>query len=134
MNGVFFTRMLRVASALDAMGFEFAKPGIQGARESMADDPSFTFFFNPCRADGLSAFDVFKAMKAGDDIPQGENPIEDDDLKARMAISHRRILDRMTECKETGDNIMVKVSTDKGTAYIPQNASEDHRKKFSKYL
>ena len=126
--------MLRLASLLDAMGFDYSGAGIRGVRESVKTPAQFTFIFSAYRADGLSAFDVFKAAKNGEEIPQGETPMGDDALQARIDDAHRKLLDVMRQCDESGNHVFVKITSDRGTAFIPQNASKEERNKYAELL
>jgi len=134
MTNVFCTRMLRLASLLDAMGFEYSGAGVRGVRTSMGEPAQFTFIFSAYRHDGLSAFDVLKAVKANEEIPQGKIPMDDDLLQSLIGEAHNKLLDVMRSCEESGKHVFVKVETDKGTAFIPQNATPEDRAKYAKLL
>ena len=126
--------MLRLASLLDAMGFEYSGAGIRGVRESVKMPAQFTFIFSACRADGLSAFDVLRAAKNGEEIPQGSTPIDDDILQSRIDDAHRNLIAAMQQCQASGNHIFIKITSDRGTAFIPQNASKEERNKYAELL
>jgi superfamily I DNA and/or RNA helicase len=134
MNKIFHTRSLRLASLLDAMGFEYAKPYIHGVRPSIKERATFTFYFKECRADGLSAFEVLQAVKNDLDIPDKGNPIDEETLAVNMREVNDRLIKLMRELEESGDNIKIRIDGSRGTALIPQNSSPEERKKYAEII
>jgi hypothetical protein len=125
---MFHTSNLKVATALVTLGFELCAPPV--TRQVRDDGRETTiFWFQPTNPDGKSAMDVFRGMtKDGEKLAADdpENPIN----YLRCALANR---DELVSLVKNSPRHVV-VSRNGKKIAIREDASEETREKFSRYL
>lgn len=128
MTEIFTTRKMRLASYLDACGFDFAAPCATKIIHDGKEFVSFNFINRHPRL-SITASEAMRQFDSDQEPPAILGVIRASFMDQWHGESHNKVQWIMMQCPG-----MIKIEHEGRTAFIPQNAAAETRAKFAEMI